>query len=146
MYVRGVPVGMVIDSGASANVIDKYLWQNLKKKHIKCTSRGSTKKLYAYGSTGSLTVIETFTAEVNVAGKAVTAELTVIQGKGELLLGRKTGIELGVLIKVTSFRTVREQFERSCCKTRAFFKVWKTERLSIVVIYRSTSSTSCTAS
>ena len=37
--VGGVPVEMIIDSGASTNVIDKCLWENLKKKHIKFTSR-----------------------------------------------------------------------------------------------------------
>ena len=95
--VGGVPLEMVIDSGASKNVIDKCLWENLKKKHIKCTSKRTTKKLYAYGSTTPLTVIRTFTANVNVAGKYVTTEFTVIEGKGEPLLGRKTAMELGVL-------------------------------------------------
>ena len=38
VFVGGVPVEMVIDFGPSGNVIDKYLWENLKKKHIKCTS------------------------------------------------------------------------------------------------------------
>ena len=97
VFVGGVPVEMVIGSGTSANVIDKNLWENLKKKHIKCTSRRNTKKLYAYGSIAPLTVIGTFTAEVNIAGKHVTAEFSVIEGKGEPLLGRKTAIELGVL-------------------------------------------------
>ncbi|CAB4009281.1 Transposon Tf2-6 poly, partial [Paramuricea clavata] len=68
-----------------------------RKKHIKCTSRKTTKKLYAYGSTTPLTVIGTFTADVNVADRHVTTEFTVIEGKGEPLLGRKTATELGVL-------------------------------------------------
>ena len=36
--VGGVPLEMVIDSGASTNVMDKHLWEDLKKKHIKYTS------------------------------------------------------------------------------------------------------------
>jgi hypothetical protein len=95
--VGGIPLEMVIDSGASTNVIDKYLWEDLKKKHIKCTSRKTTKKLYAYGSTTPLRVIGIFTADVNVADRHVTTEFTVIEGKGEPLLGRKTATELGVL-------------------------------------------------
>ena len=70
---------------------------NLKKKHIKCTSRKTTKKLYAYGSTTPLTVIGTFTADVNVTDRHVTTEFTVMEGKGEPLLGRKTAAMLGVL-------------------------------------------------
>ena len=97
VFVGGVQLEIVIDSGASTNVIDKYLWEDLKKKHIKCTSRKTTKKLYAYGSTTPLTVIGTFTADVNVADRHVTTEFTVIEGKGEPLLGRKTATELGVL-------------------------------------------------
>jgi hypothetical protein len=46
--VGGVLLEMVIDSGASTNVMDKHLWEDLKKKHIICTSRKTTKKLYAY--------------------------------------------------------------------------------------------------
>ena len=42
-------------------------------------------------------MVGTFTAEVNVAGKHVTTEFTVIEEKGEPLLGRKTAVELGVL-------------------------------------------------
>ena len=95
--VEGVAVESIIDSGASTNVIDKCLWENLKKKHVKCTSRRAIKRLYAYGSTTPLTVMGTFTAEVNVAGKHVTTEFTVIEEKGEPLLGRQTAMELGVL-------------------------------------------------
>ncbi|CAB4015033.1 Hypothetical predicted protein, partial [Paramuricea clavata] len=71
--------------------------KDLKKKHIKCTSRKTTKKLYAYGSTTPLIVTGTFTADVNVADRHETTEFTVIEGKGEPLLGRKTATELGVL-------------------------------------------------
>ena len=48
--MRGIPVEMIIDSGGSANVIIQALWEQLKKQHIKCVSRRSTKKLYAYGA------------------------------------------------------------------------------------------------
>ena len=44
--IAGIPVKMIIDSGASANVISQTLWEQLNKQHIKCVSRRSTKKLY----------------------------------------------------------------------------------------------------
>ena len=94
--VGGVLVEMIIDSGLS-NVIDKCLWENLKKKHIKCTSRRAIKRLYAYGSTTPLTVVETCAAEVNVVGKHVRTEFSAIEEKGEPLFGGKTAMELGVL-------------------------------------------------
>ena len=58
--VGGVVVAMLIDSGASTNVIDKNLWLKLKPEKIKCVSKKSDKKLYAYGSDQPLKVLGTF--------------------------------------------------------------------------------------
>ena len=55
--VGGVVVAMLIDSGASTNVIDRNLWSKLKQDKIKCVSRKSDKKLYAYGSKQPLNVL-----------------------------------------------------------------------------------------
>ena len=90
-------MGVIIDSGSSANVIDQTLWEELKKQHVKCVSKRSTKKLYAYGATRPLQVIGTFTADLSLANKCVSAEFTVIQGRGEPLLGRESAMKLGVL-------------------------------------------------
>ena len=48
--IGGVPEEMIIDSGASVNVISQASWEQLKKCHIKCVSQQNTKKLYAYGA------------------------------------------------------------------------------------------------
>ena len=49
--VGGVPnVAMVVDSGASCNVIARKLWEELKQNKVKCVSMKSNKKLYRYGS------------------------------------------------------------------------------------------------
>ena len=87
--VGGVVVEMLIDSGASTNVIDKNLWSKLKQEKIKFVSRKSNKKLYAYGSTQPLNVLGTFSALVRVKGKETEAEFVVINGKGVALLERK---------------------------------------------------------
>ena len=102
----GVVVEMLIDSGASTNVIDKNLWSKLKQKKIKCVSRKNDKKLYAYGSKQPLNVLGTFSALVRVGGKETEAELVVINGEGAALLGRETAIQLGVLKLGTRICTV----------------------------------------
>ena len=44
--VGGVPnVAMVVDSGASCNVIARKLWEELKQNKVKCVSMKSNKKL-----------------------------------------------------------------------------------------------------
>ncbi|PFX21225.1 Gag-Pro-Pol polyprotein [Stylophora pistillata] len=95
--VDGVVVTMLIDSGASTNVIDKNLWLKSKQDKIKCVSRKSDKKLYAYGSNQPLNVLGTFSAQARVEGKEAEAEFVVINGEGAALLGRETAIKLGVL-------------------------------------------------
>ena len=49
--VGGVPnVATIVDSGASCNVIDRKLWEEVKQNKVKCVSMKSNKKLYPYGS------------------------------------------------------------------------------------------------
>ena len=95
--IGGIPVEMIIDSGASANVISQALWEQLKKQHIKCVSRRSTKKLYVYGAVTPLEVIGTLTTDLSLGSKSVSAEVSVIKGQGEPLLGRESAVELDVL-------------------------------------------------
>ena len=93
--VGGVVVAMLIDSGASTNVIYKNLWLKLKQEKITCVSKKSDKKLYAYDQ--PLKVLGTFSASVKVGQNQVEAEFAVIDGKRAALLGKETAIQLGVL-------------------------------------------------
>ena len=95
--IGGIPVEMIIDSGVSANVISHTLWEQLKKQHSKCVSRRSTKKLHAYGAVTSVEVIGTFTTDLSLGSKSVSADVSFINVHGEPLLGRESAVELGVL-------------------------------------------------
>ena len=65
--VGGVPnVAMVVDSGASCNVIDRKLWEELKQSKVKSVSMKSNKKLYPYGHTEPLKTAGCFVATVTV--------------------------------------------------------------------------------
>ena len=48
--IGGVHVTMIIDSGASCNVLDRNLWEFLKVNKLRCASNKATKKLYSYGN------------------------------------------------------------------------------------------------
>ena len=49
LKIGGVQVTMIIDSGASCNVLDRNLWEYLKANKVRCASSKATKKLYSYG-------------------------------------------------------------------------------------------------
>lgn len=96
--IEGVPsVSMIVDSGASCNVIDRQLWESLKQNKVKCVSSSHKKQLYPYGSKEPLKTAGCFTAKTTVEDVAVEAEFAVIEGKGQALLGRETATQLKVL-------------------------------------------------
>lgn len=88
---------MIVDFGASCNVVDRFLWEELKKRRVRCTSQRSSKKLYPYGSSKPLDTLGSFMADISVGNSSVKAEFIVIQGNEQALLGHKTATELGIL-------------------------------------------------
>ena len=62
--IAGLPVTMIIDSGASCHVIRRNVWEYLKENKAACVSTKASKKLYAYGSNQPLQVEGMFTVEV----------------------------------------------------------------------------------
>ena len=95
--VGGCKLNMIVDSGASTNIIDKQMWEWLKKNKVKCKSARSDRKLYPNASQTPLDVIGTFCCDVIAGTNSVNAEFCVINGEGDLLLGKETATNLGVL-------------------------------------------------
>ena len=59
--VGNVPLDIIVNSGATVNVIGQNTWEYLKENKIDCVSRKcSDSKIYAYGSPEPLPVIGTF--------------------------------------------------------------------------------------
>ena len=50
MKMGGLTVTMIIDSGASCNVIGRNVWKYLKAIQVACVSTKASRKLYAYAS------------------------------------------------------------------------------------------------
>ena len=95
--VGGCKLNMIIDSGASAKIVDKQTWEWLKKNRVECKSARSNKKLYTYASQVPLAIIGTFHCEVSAGCNSVNADFYVISGKGESLLGKDTAMNLRAL-------------------------------------------------
>ena len=102
LVVGGVELpDVLIDSGATCNLIGQQTWNMLKKKGIKCESRKTARELYAYGSTEPLPTLGKFTADVvladNNSNTGCTADFVVIEGEGRTLLDRETAEVLNLL-------------------------------------------------
>ena len=97
--VGGVNLSVLMDSGATTNIISEETWELLKVKRIKCRSNAnpSCEELYAYATDKPLPVKGTFWIEVQAGKKKTHAEFIVIKGKGASLLGKETAVKLGVL-------------------------------------------------
>ena len=76
--VGGCQFNMIVDSGASVNIVDKQTWEWLKKNRIICTSSQTERKLYTYASQAPLEIIATFNCKVSVGYHTTDAEFCVI--------------------------------------------------------------------
>ncbi|XP_038059532.1 uncharacterized protein K02A2.6-like [Patiria miniata] len=97
--VGGVDLNMLIDSGATSNIINEQTWDSLKQNKIQCESHVAPpdRKLWAYGADRPLSLKGTFECEVQVSGRSTLAEFIVIKGKGVPLLGKDIAMKLGIL-------------------------------------------------
>lgn len=132
--VGGVQVVMLIDSGATTNVVDENTWEKLKEEKIKCNSSKSDKKLYTYSSHEPLPVKGVFTCEVSIGKRATRAEFTVICGHGVPLLGKDTAIKLGVLkvgVDVATVTDVKTEIKRQYPKLFEGVGKLNTKQISI---------------
>ena len=92
--VTSIPV--IIDSGASVNVLDSDTFSQLTDKGI--ILRHSNVKIYPYGSETPLPVKGTFNANVSTPDLHTLADFVVVENlNAGSLLGKKTATELGLL-------------------------------------------------
>ena len=100
LTVGGVDLAdVLIDSGATCNLMGQQTWGWLKAKGIQCESRYSAKVLFAYGGTEPLPTLGTFSATVVSpnSNASCQADFVVIEGDGRTLLGRETAEMLRLL-------------------------------------------------
>ena len=98
--VGGVQLkNVLIDSGATCNIVDRATWESLKQEGVKCQSRKCEKKLFAYSQTKPIEVVGTFESELycETSGEKCVDEFTDVEGYGKALLGKDTAEKLNVL-------------------------------------------------
>ena len=110
VQVGGVVINdMLIDSGATCNIINEAVWKSLKSQGIRCKSELTTKKLYSYATNKPLEILGKFQAETQVANDKVKAEFYVIKGNSSRsLLGSHSAQKLGVLKMGLNANAIKE--------------------------------------
>ena len=102
LTIEGQEVDMLRDSGASCNVIDHQLWEQLQSNGIKCRSQSENRSIWSYATASKVQVEAKFWSKVELGDKRLSdVEFLVISNRGRPIVGRKTAMQLGVLaIKV----------------------------------------------
>ena len=101
VIVGGVKVDMLIDSGASVNIIGKDVWECMKMKCVSCVQKKTNKNIFSYGSNKPLPLLGKFDALVHLddvdKNDAINSEFYVTEMKGPALMSKELAIKLGVL-------------------------------------------------
>lgn len=96
--VGGVDINVIVDSGSDVNIIDRQLWEEMKKKHVRCERQSKcSKKLFPYACQTPLETIGSFIAKVTIGQRSTTAKFVVIKDEAEALLSRDTATALNIL-------------------------------------------------
>ncbi|XP_061187089.1 uncharacterized protein LOC133195250 [Saccostrea echinata] len=95
--VGGATIQMLIDSGASCNIVNRNVWSAISYNDETLTLSKSTKRLFSYGSKEPLQILGTFRALTKYRLRETYAEFAVVNGDYISLLGKDTAVELGVL-------------------------------------------------
>ena len=92
--IEGQPVNMLIDSGASLNIIDTKLHQHLKPNQpLKPTKT----RIYPYKSSTPLPVRGYFTSTISTNFSSEDARIYVLEGTGKPILSKQTAERLQLL-------------------------------------------------
>lgn len=101
--IANVPVVFLIDSGAEVNTIDENVFSTLmsdehSKEQLFCVSSGSDKPLRAYASSGVISVVGTFVAELSISDdRPRFFEKFYVIKNARSLLGKETALRYSVL-------------------------------------------------
>eukprot|EP00794_Sanderia_malayensis_P004215 gene4215-4778_t len=94
--INNVPVRMIIDSGASTNILDESDYERIcKHKKVDMTKSGS--KIMAYGSAQPLPTIGKFSATLETKQRFAVADIHVVKGCHGSLLSYQTATDLGLI-------------------------------------------------
>ena len=97
--VGGVLIEMIIDSGASGNMITSKTWKLMKERKVKLLfqNKETDRTFFAYGQRVPLVLMGMFDAEISHGKRTVKARFYVVEAGQHNLLSKQTAEHLEVL-------------------------------------------------
>ncbi|XP_044166850.1 uncharacterized protein K02A2.6-like [Acropora millepora] len=96
LEIDGEYLEMMLDSGASVNLIDEVTYKRIYKGKAK-TLEQAKRRIFSYGSPTPLPLLGTIQAEITAKSSSTSATLHVVKGSSGNLLGYDTAQRLGLL-------------------------------------------------
>ncbi|CAB4006272.1 hypothetical protein BOX15_Mlig014458g1 [Paramuricea clavata] len=93
--LNGFPTTLLVDSGASVNVLPLHVYQKVKQLGSKPEPTSTC--IYPYGSSQPLKILGACHITVDAFGKTSSVEFVIVNHKGTTILGRDTSMEMGIL-------------------------------------------------
>ena len=95
----------IVDSGASCNLLGTDQLASLRRLGLQTTLVPCRQALYAYGSTQPLKLAGQFTVPTSIKGKTIPTTFVVIDGPGDILLGKTSSELFGAIHFDTTLHT-----------------------------------------
>ena len=95
----------IVDSGASCNLLGTDQLASLRRLGLQTTLVPCRQALYAYGSTQPLKLAGQFTVPTSINGKTIHTTFVVIDGPGDILLGKTSSELFGAIHFDTTLHT-----------------------------------------
>ena len=114
VVVGGVHLpNVLIDSGATCNLLGQGTWEWLKSQKIQCQTRKEAKALFPYGNTKPLPTLGTFSTDImsTDTGETCKTDFVVINGDGRCLLCRETAEKPVVNTIVNTEADIKEKYK-----------------------------------
>ena len=114
--IEGQRINMMIDSGASVNLIDESTYMKLSP-HEKRRLQRSERRIYSYGSSVPLQILGTFMTWIKTSDISIVAKLHVVKGNFGNLLSFATAKQLNLLqvsinaVNVSYPRFLQEEYK-----------------------------------
>ena len=123
LTIDGEYVELMLDSGASVNLIDEVTYRRVYKGKAK-TLAPAKRRVFSYGSPTPLPLLGTIHAKITAKSNSTSATLHIVKGSSGNLLGYDTAQRLG-LLKIVNQVGIDKTSPQSLRERRIWRSVWR---------------------